>query len=340
MRLPEMTALPALLAAVLASATPFLSIPAGAEDAPGFSIGAKTASLTSEPQASERIGQMQLRGMLELPPIKIGGQRLVGLSDLAWDEDEQILYALSDRGSLFWLRPKIVNGQLVDVTVLAAYPLYELGNKRRLKSERADSEGLDIVNGANGRRGDTELIVSFERAPRIVAYRPNGDAIRDYPLPAPLDDIHNYAGANKALESVTLHPLYGVLTAPEYPLKKEPANRSRIFNLRGKSWAYPIAAGAGIVSIKALGGSDEILVVERDHPVLFGRTLIALRRFNLRTLALTTLAELNSDSGLRLDNFEGLAAHRGNRYFIVSDNNDMPFQRTLLLYFELLDTKR
>jgi hypothetical protein len=46
---------------------------------------------------------------------------------------------------------------------------------------------------------------------------------------------------------------------------------------------------------------------------------------------------LDSDQDLHIDNFEGLARHRGNRFFMVSDDNGVFIQRTLLLYFELVE---
>ena len=301
-----------------------------------FSIGAKPARFAPHLGAGSEIGKVRLHGMLELPAIKIGGQRLVDLSDLAWDRDEQILYAVSNRGALFWLKPHFVNGELVDVKVAAAFALYELDNKLRLKDRRADAEGLDIVNGANGRRGDSELLVSFERSARIVSYRPNGSAIQEYRLPAPLADAAAYRSANKGLEALAVEPRLGILVAPEFPLKQERPGYNRIFALDGRSWPYPVSATAGLVAMKAATGG-RVLVLERDHGGLFGRTYIALRRFHLLSGKSETLLELDSSAGLHIDNFEGLTPHRGRHYFMVSDNNNMTFQRTLLLYFEILD---
>ena len=48
------------------------------------------------------------------------------------------------------------------------------------------------------------------------------------------------------------------------------------------------------------------------------------------------MATLDSDHGLQIDNFEGLARHQSNRFFMVSDDNSVFIQRTLLVYFELL----
>lgn len=302
----------------------------------GFPIGAKAARFAPELGPGAQWGRVRLHGMLELPTVKVGGQRLVDLSDLAWDQDEQLLYAVSNRGALFWLKPRIVGGELVDVRVVAAFALYELDNRRRLKDRRADAEGLDIVNGANGRSGDAELLISFEREPRVVSYRANGSAIAEQRLPAPLGDAAAFRSGNQAFEALAIDPQFGVLVAPEAPLKQERSGFNRIFALDGRSWPYPNAAGSGIVALKSLGQGN-VLVLERDHTSFFGRTYIALRRFSLRNGRLETLLELNSADGLRVENFEGLARHHGRHFFMVSDNNSTSFQRTLLLYFELLD---
>ncbi|MDO8705862.1 MAG: hypothetical protein Q7J84_13040, partial [Sulfuricaulis sp.] len=50
-----------------------------------------------------------------------------------------------------------------------------------------------------------------------------------------------------------------------------------------------------------------------------------------------TLLSMSSKDGFQIDNFEGLARHKGNRFFLVSDNNDLFVQRSLLMYFELLN---
>ena len=70
--------------------------------------------------------------------------------------------------------------------------------------------------------------------------------------------------------------------------------------------------------------------------------VIALRRTELARgardspLAVETLAVLDSSLGWSVDNFEGLARHRGRRLFLVSDDNFNELQRTLLVYLEIL----
>ena len=52
------------------------------------------------------------------------------------------------------------------------------------------------------------------------------------------------------------------------------------------------------------------------------------------------MAVFDTSQGWLLDNFEGLARHREQRFFMVSDDNRSALQSTLLVYFELLSIAR
>jgi len=304
------------------------------------SLGAKAVDLCEPPSACERIGGIRLLGMLELPARTLNGHRFAGLSGLAWDDDDNLLYALTDHAVVFGLRPVFRNDRLIDVSVHHAAALIDPRTRKPAKWRRSDSEGLDILNGRNAKKGDAELLVSFEREPRIARYRPDGTHLADVPLPAVLRDVKRYRGDNTMLESVCLHPREGILTAPEQPLDNE-TGAARLYRTDGNSWRF-VASRGGIVALECLPGGD-ILVLERDYSTLALHWTITLRRLHLPAgtapdslLAAETVATLDSDAGLHIDNFEGLARHRGNRFFMVSDDNDVFVQRTLLLYFELL----
>lgn len=301
-------------------------------------LNARAIDLCEPPATCERIGKLRLLGALELPSRSVNGMRFSGLSGLAWNEDDNLLYALTDHGVLFQLRPVFRNGQLADVTLLHAATLIDPRTRKPVKWRRSDSEGLDVLNGRNGRKGDAELIVSFEGEPRIARYRPDGQFIAEVPLSGPVRDIRNYR-YNKMLEAVCVHPREGVLTAPEETLNGETA---RLYRADGGSWRFAPSRG-GIVALECLPGGD-VLVMERDYSTLTLRWIITLRRLRLsagtpadRLLADETLVVLDSGQGLHIDNFEGLARHHGNRFFMVSDDNDVFIQRTLLVYFELPD---
>ena len=324
-----------LLLALLAAA------PAAGRTQDSFpSLQARIVDLCESAPACERAGKLRLLGALELPSRSVNGLRFSGLSALAWNDDDNLLYALTDHGILFSLRPIFRNGQLADVTLLHAAPLIDPGTRKPVKWRRSDSEGLDILNGRNGRKGDAELIVSFEGEPRIARYRPDGRFIADIPLSDPLHNIRNYR-YNKMLEAVCVHPREGILTAPEEPLDRE-AGTARLYRADGSAWRFAPSRG-GIVALECLPDGD-VLVMERDYSSLSLHWIITLRRLHLppgtppgSLLPAETVATLDSYQDLPIDNFEGLARHHGNRFFMVSDDNDVFVQRTLLVYFELLD---
>lgn len=303
------------------------------------SLGARPVDLCEPPAACERIGGIRLLGMLELPTRTVNGQRFAGLSGLAWDDDDNLLYAVTDHGLLFGLRPVFQNHRLVDVSVRSAAALIDSRTHKPVKWRRSDSEGLDILNGRNGKPGDAELIVSFEGEPRIARYRPDGRFIAEVPLSRTLDDVHRYR-YNRMLEAVCQHPRLGILTAPEEPLDAD-REFARLYRADGSSWRFPASRG-GLVALECLPDGD-VLVMERDYSRISLRWIITLRRLRLPAdaapdtlLAAQTVATLDSENDLNIDNFEGLTRHRGNRFFMVSDDNDVFVQRTLLLYFELL----
>lgn len=305
------------------------------------SLQARAVDLCESPPACMHIGKLRLLGALELPPRSVNGVRLSGLSGLAWDEDENLLHALSDHGVLFSLRPKFRNGQLADVTLLRVASLIDPVTRRPVRWTRSDAEGLDALNARNGRKGDTELLVSFEREPRIVRYQPDGAHIADIPLSAGMRDVKRYRGGNTMLESACNHPHEGPLTAPEAPLDNA-TGVARLYRMDGSAWRFPASRG-GIVALECLPDGD-VLVMERSYSNLSLHWIITLRRLHLPAgtppdsmLPAEILASLDSDQGLHIDNFEGLTRHRGNRFFVVSDDNDVFFQRTLLLYFELVE---
>lgn len=315
----------------------------------GGGVAAETAALEAKPiplsenlKNGDRIDKIRFLGMLELPNPKIDGMRFSQLSGLAWDDDDGILYAISDKGFLFHLQPVFEKDVLTGLKLLKAVHLREPGSNKPLKDRPADSEGLDILNGRNGRKGDAELVISFERFPRIVRYHPDGYAIGEYTLPAPLHDARNYQDPNKMLESVCVDAKLGVLTIPEVPLKGERAGYTRIFGIDGKAWLYPLPDGNRISAMECLEKS-RVMVLENTFGRAFPHITVSLKIATLspnpsmtETVPVETLVTLDTNKGHQIDNFEGLARHRGNRFFIVSDDNDLFVQRSLLIYFEVL----
>jgi hypothetical protein len=314
------------------------SVMCGAFAADAFQLGEKHA-------VGDSFMQIRLRGALQINHPVVNGIEVASLSGLAWDEDEQILYAISDTGELFHLRPIIQEQVLKDVEVLKAYVLTDAEGKKLPKAS-TDSEGLSLLNGNNGVKGDSELIISFERKPKITRVRPDGVQLDEYTLPEMLQNAKLYVNNNKMLESVTLHPEFGILTTPEYPLKNLPQDKITVFSLDGQQWQFPrhTAPNSAVVAMEALADGS-LLVMERAYVSLLLPLIISLRQVELKHCVdcedgenpVQDLAIFNSALGWHVDNFEGLTHHQGQFFFMVSDdNNNRITQKTLLNYFEII----
>lgn len=287
---------------------------------------------------------LRLLGTIALPHQRVDGQLLSGLSALAWDEDEGLLYAVSDRGALFHLRPEFKGSELVRARAVAAWPLLD-PQGRPLTQGMTDAEGLVLRGGHNGRRGDSELVISFEHQPRIWRYDNHGRYRGSLRLPPVLRLKGNYQNANAMLEAVTHHPRLGYLTAPERPLRRLPQDRITLFALDGRRWLLPRAPheGSAVVALEALPDGS-LLVLERSFASLLHPIVITLSRVwptpdcraeRHHPCRHQPLFELSSAQGWLLDNFEGLTRYRGNRFFMVSDDNGFVLQQTLLSQFAL-----
>ena len=291
----------------------------------------------TELQDTRQYMRIRMHGSLRLLNVKCKSLPLMGLSGLAWSKDTGVLYAVSDRGNLFHLQPIITDRKLTDLLLHDAYPLRDR-NDMPLGIENGDSEGLTLINGDNGIRGDEELLISFERQPRISRYRPYGLWLADEPLPDVLKDIEHYELPNRSLEGVVLHPVRGILTAPELPLKNTNP-RYAIYDMDGRAIPFnPADTDYGAITDISLMPNGELLILERIFSGIFGVLAAVIHRIDLGNNGTDaeTVVRFDRDNGHLIDSFEGLAHYEDNHYFLVSDNNGNALQQTLLFYFEIL----
>lgn len=277
---------------------------------------------------------IQLLGSLALR----GDSALAELSGLAWDEDEQLLFAISDQGRIVKLAPRFSDGHLSQVALLAAHPLLDRRGKP-LRGGWSDAEGLTLENSANGIRGDSRLIISFERHHRIERYYPDGRWHSTLPFPRLLRQSDYRPKNNRGLEAVTLHPEYGILTGPELPRGH---HAPYLVNTSGRTWQYRFKEAAGaLVALEALPNGDLILL-ERAYTSIFAPWVISLNRVRAADLARSQIvpteliARFDSGQGWLTQNIEGLTRHQGMHFFMVSDDGNMPWAQTQLIYFKLL----
>ena len=280
-------------------------------------------------QTGDDYMQVSLRGALLLN----GDPALAEISGLAWDQDEQLLHAVTDRGWLLQLRPEFRDGRLIGADLVARLRLLDRRG-RKLRKPLRDAEGVAIENGANGIHGDTRLLISFEGRPRIERYRPDGRPTGPVELPLPLQDPGRYRHPNNGLEALTLHPRFGLISGPEFSADDAPIG---LFGTRGGAWRYaPEEIDGALVGLDTLP-DGRLLLLERAFTRPYSPWVITLFRVDLsqRDLAPEILARFDGTEGWRTQNIEGVAWRPGGGIFLASDDGGKALLQTQLIYLEL-----
>ena len=274
-----------------------------------------------------------------IPRKKVDDVEITELSGLAWDEDEQLLYAVSDKGRVYHFKLELENDLIKSVKPVFGAKLRNVKGKK-LKKWRRDAEGLMVWNANNGKKGDTQLIISLEGDPRIVRFTPKGKAIVNVAVPKPLRDRQNLRKSNSGLESVTYHAKHGFMTAPEQSIKGQPKNLHTVYSAK-KQWsfmAYP-AKNSSITALEMIPGTNQLLVMERAWSGFPNPLTISLRRVDLDKCSDEGACVAENlkvfSSSLSIDNFEGMTHIGNNRYLIVSDDGKNDLLRTLLTLFKI-----
>jgi len=311
-----------------------------AEHNAGQDVG-KPFTISDKYGPGDEFMSTRLLGAVRLQASKVKGEKPRELSGLAWDSDQQILIAISDDGFIVHLVPTFSDGFLTGLKLLAVNPLEDQFGQA-LSGKQADAEGLVGHNMSNGVLADSFVSISFEAEPRIIDYSLEGKFLRAHPLPERLRELDNYADDNQELETLTKHPGYGMLTAPERPLRDSNTEFFSIYGLDGSIWHYPPLDKkySALVGMETMP-SGNLLVLERRYASLLQPIIFAVRELSLSSPALgeaklvREVLQFSSSDGWKIDNFESLTHHENGRYFMISDDNESIFQKTLLIYFEI-----
>lgn len=250
--------------------------------------------------------------------LTLRGPDLHGLSDLKLDGDTA--WIVSDFGTL--IRMRLVTGtggRLTGVSSAISRPLIDPDGAVLTPKPRADAEGIAIL-------GDGSVLVSFERDHRIWSY---GRAAAARPSPVPHPQV--VFPDNGGMEGLAASGADGWLVLGE----------------EGGGWVCR-PAGCAALPAYAATGADGYRVTGADRDPSGGWFIVERyfsppldMRARVRRLAedgtfgpvLITLRPPAS-----VDNMEGIAAvatPTGTRLYLLSDDNDNPLQRTLLLAFDL-----
>jgi len=301
----------------------------------GLFAGARSIDMRPDPMPSGM--KIRILDQKELSYGIINGLGFSEISDIAYDRKRHRLYMLSDEGKLFVFRARF-GSRIEQLAPIGSAKLVKKGGKPFKKWAR-DSEGMTLD-------GKGRLLISFEGKAKIGWFHKEGqkmgERIAKLPLPKVLRKTSHYRSKNKSLEALAWHPKYGVLTVAEWPLKKDDKKRQTIYALSGKRWHFK-AEPEPRSAVSAIEVTDDgnVLVLERSFTSLFDPFVVTLKKVYLNRCRkgwckTEILAKMNSHRGWQVDNFEGLARVGKHRYVMVSDDNDNFFQRTLLIYFEVL----
>ncbi len=262
---------------------------------------------------------------------RVDGLKFCEISDIAYDKSKDILYALSDKGRLFKLSIMIENKKIKSLKILSSKALRSL-NGKKLFGEYKDSEGLALIGES--------LLVSFERKPRLLLYDDKFIPQKILSLPTPLDDIKNYRSKNKALEALTYDKNYGYITTPEYSLKKQKNNYHDIYTSWGKLCTVKLTDSKVAITEMEMMPDGNLMLLLRKFTLCSFSFETTLLKVNLKEkkegiCKSTVLAWMSTQEGWDIDNFEGLTHVWDNVYLMVSDDNNNPFEKTILTLFEI-----
>ncbi len=284
----------------------------------GGAIAVQTVPVALNPEdvGVTSVGRFTYAGGIAISSTQTA--RLHGLSDLVISGPNMV--AVGDEGILFEARLVLdAGGRLSGLTDARLKPLTGLDGKPVVDKADADAEGLALL--PNGDR-----LVSFERRHRIWLYPADGGAPRAVPSPA--SEFPNNGG----MEALS--------AAPSVALDAYMAGGEE----SGETWVCRVSASCergpvirkplefGLVAVLPLSGARTAVLLRAWDPLRGSRVILRLQDGD------AVVDEMALARPMTVDNFEGLAAVRtpdgGLRFYILSDDNASPGQRTLLLAFD------
>lgn len=276
---------------------------------------------------------------VEIPARNPDGSKISELSGLAWDADEGLLYAVSDKGILHHFRVRVEGTRIMEMQPVFSTRLATTTGEAPGRPLR-NAEGLAALNGDNGERGDSELLIAFEDGPAVGRYTPQGRRIADLALPGPLAQASHYNEENSRLEAVAFEKRRGMITGPEEALLGQPGDVHTLFAADGTTWSFKTFQPhrSNIKAIETLPDGN-LLILERTRGEKGGLSAARLRYLDFARCSAQgecDLAELSAAPDPMLaENFEGMARLSDDLFLIVTDKNKKDAEPTAFVLFKI-----
>jgi hypothetical protein len=269
-------------------------------------------------QAAEAI-RVEVLDHLVLPETRVDGLKVGEVSGIEWSVADDLLYAVSDKAILLSFRLVHDGSRLVEVAPVAAVRLRD-AEGGEIDDEVFNPEGLEIAPSD----GATRLLVVSEAGPAAAIFDAEGAWVEGVPVPEAVADPALQSSEADGLESVALHPVLGLLTAPEEPLAAADRRTHTIFAEDGATFSYS-TADLDNTSLKAMRVLEDgrLLILERarsdaDELIPYLRVLDP-SSCGADGLCATAAARLGVP-GITDADFEGLADLGGGLMLIASDD--------------------
>lgn len=285
-------------------------------------------TLAATPLAAQ---DLRLLDHLEITQTSHPDLPLREVSALAWNARSRTLLAVSDRNEIYHLALGPDHDR-IDLTLTAQHRLVDESGAR-LRGRYFAAEGVALADPHIG-----QIAILSEMPPGLVLVSPDGQRLRDLPLPPELRDIARLRSEGNGLESLALHPTLGYLFAPEAPLAGEPRRTHVIYGHHGPLLAFH-SGDAGPSSIKAMETLPDgrLLILERDR-----LDDVTVQPF-LRIIdpAACPVAQPCESAAIPLHlppphdaDFEGIASLGDNRLLLASDDRIDGQFRTVFVLME------
>ena len=257
------------------------------------------------------------------------------ISGLEWSHDEQLLYGISDSGYMFTMRAEFNETGLDALHYSGKQSLYI--NSTQSSKSAPDSEGIALALQNNDLPDDNRIYVSYENNTGIIEHNRLGQFLEQQTLAPALQLPAAYQGNNKQLESLTWHETLGLLTAPERPLNNQTglvglySKMGKVTDIRLSDIEYGSITGLTTLP------DGHVLALERVFINVFAglKFTLHLLKFDGTDFKQIPLLTVDSVNSIFNDNFEAIAWHKENYFFIASDDNQNAMQRGLIVYFRL-----